>query len=134
MRIYLTHCSKDKSLAAKASGEKLPPDQLYIDLGLQEFVTVCKSVGAAWAILSDHYGVFAPDETHEYYEKPPASVTPEEEAILIDQFTRRLGRFQEIWFYIRPATFHPLYERILMYSALADRVHIFSDLGEINKG
>ena len=134
MRIYLTHCSKDKSPQAKASGEKLPPDQLYTDKGLQEFIAACKIASANWAILSDHYGVFSPDETHEYYEKPPASVTPEEETKLIDQFTRRLRRFQEIWFYIRPATFHPLYERILMHSALADRVHIFSDLGEINKG
>ncbi len=131
MRIYLTHCSKDKSPQAKASGEKLPPDLLYTDAGLQQFITICKSTGVDWAILSDHYGVFSPGETHAYYEKPPASVTPEEETILIDQFTQRLEVYDEIWFYVRPATFHPLYQRILMRSALAERVHLFSDLGEV---
>jgi hypothetical protein len=131
MRIYLTHCSKDKSLIAKASGEKLPPDLLYTDAGLQEFITTCKSFSANWAILSDQYGVFSPDETHEYYEKPPASVTPEEENILIDQSNLRLELYNEIWFYVRPETFHPLYERILMRSALSSRVHLFSNLGEV---
>ncbi len=131
MRIYLTHCSKDKSLAAKANGEKLPPHQLYTDSGLQEFITACKLKGAAWAILSDQYGVFSPDETHAYYEKPPASVTPQEETILIDQVNRRLEQYEEIWFYVRPAAIHPLYERVLMHSALSARVHLFSDLGEV---
>ena len=131
MRIYLTHCSKEKSPQAKVSGVSLPPDLLYMDLGLQQFVSACKSVGAAWAILSDHYGVFSPDETHAYYEKPPAAVTPEEEAILINQLNKRLEGFDEIWFYVRPAAFHPLYERILMRSALSRRVHLFTDLEEV---
>ena len=86
MRIYLTHCSKDKSPQAKASGEKLPPDLLYTDAGLQQFIATCKSAGVDWAILSDHYGVFSPGETHAYYEKSPASVTPEEETALCNQF------------------------------------------------
>ena len=132
MRIYLTHCSKDKSLAAKASGDNLPADLLYTDAGLQEFITACKLDGVAWAILSDQYGIFSPDETRAYYEKPPASVTPQEETILIDQFSHRLEAYEEIWFYVRPETFHPLYERILMRSTLSGRVHLFSDLGEVN--
>ena len=131
MRIYLTHCSKDKSLAAKTSGDKLHPDQLYTDSGLQEFITACKLKGAAWVILSDQYGVFSPDETHAYYEKPPASVTPEKETILVDQVNLRLEPYDEIWFYVRTETFHPLYERILMQSALSARVHFFSYLKEI---
>jgi hypothetical protein len=131
MRIYLTHCSKDKSPQAKASGEKLPPDQLYTDPGLQEFIAACKSTGASWAILSDKYGVFFPDETHEYYEKPPASVTPEEENTLRNQLNQRLEQYTEIWFYVRPAAIHPVYERILMHSALSAHVHLFSDLGEV---
>jgi len=131
MRIYLTHCSKDKSPQAKASGDKLPPDLLYTDAALQQFITACKSACEAWAILSDKYGVFSPTETHAYYEKPPASVTPEEETILIDQLNMRLEPYDEIWFYVRPGTFHPLYERIFMRSALSSRVHLFSDLGVI---
>ncbi len=131
MRIFLTHCSKDKSPQAKSSGEKLPPDQLYTDAALQEFIAACKSTGVDWAILSDQYGVFSPEESHEYYEKPPDSVTPEEETIIIDQLNQRLDSCEEIWFYVRPATFHPLYERILMRSDLSGRVHFFSDLGEV---
>ena len=131
MRIYLTHCSKDKSPQAKISGDKLPPDLLYTDAGLQGFLTACKLKGVAWAILSDQYGVFSPDETHEYYEKPPASVTPEEKIILIDQLNLRLKHYDDIWFYVRPATFHPLYERILKQSTLSARVQLFSDLGEV---
>lgn len=131
MRIYLTHCSKDKSPQAKASGDKLPPDQLYTDNGLQEFIIACKSTGANWAILSDQFGVFSPDETHEYYEKPPASVSPGEETIIIEQFNLRLETYDEIWFYVRPETFHPLYERILIRSTLSGRIHMFSILGEV---
>ena len=132
MRIYLTHCSKDKLPEAKASGEKLPPDLLYTDASLQEFISKCKSTGAAWAILSDKYGVFLPDENHEYYEKPPASVTAEEENAIRNQFDQRLEHYEEIWFYVRQTTFHHLYERILMRSSLSNRIHLFSDLGEVN--
>jgi hypothetical protein len=131
MRIYLTHCSKDKSPEAKASGEKLPPDQLYTDTALQQFIAACRSAGADWAILSDQYGVFSPEETHAYYEKPPASVTPEEENALRIQVNQRLEGYEEIWFFVRLESFHPLYERILLRSALSGRVHLFSDLGEV---
>jgi len=131
MRIYLTHCSKEKSATAKASGLPLPPDELYTEDGIQVFMNACKSRGADWAILSDNYGVFFPNEKHAYYEKPPASITPEEEAVIIAQFNERLAGYDEIWFYVRPATFHPFYERVLKASALADRVRLFEKIGEI---
>lgn len=131
MRIYLTHCSKEKSIAAKANGLPLPPDELYVEEGIQKFMAACKQKGVDWAILSDNYGVFFPDEKHEYYEKPPATVTPEEEAAIIAQFNKRLKDYDEIWFYVRAATFHPFYERVLKGSNLAARVHQFIDIGEI---
>ena len=131
MRIYLTHCSKEKSLAAKTSGLPIPPDELYSEEGIQAFMKACKSLGVNWAILSDNYGVFFPFEKHEYYEKPPASVTAEEEAAIIAQFSDRLSGYDEIWFYMRQATFHPFYERVLKESELAARIHLFLDIGEI---
>jgi len=131
MRIYLTHCSKDKSLSAKASGEKLPPDQLYTDARLQEFIAACKSVGAFWAILSDHYGVFFPDETHEYYEKPPVKVTPEKELVIIRQFDQTLSAYDEIWFFVRAETFHLFYDRVLKSSTMHNRITLFFDLNAI---
>jgi hypothetical protein len=131
MRIYLTHCSKEKSFAAKTSGMPLPPDELYTEEGIQKFMQTCKQKGVNWAILSDQYGVFFPNEKHGYYEKPPATVTPDEEAAIITQFNEQLAGFEEIWFYIRPATFHPFYERVLKGSDLAARVHLFQDIFEI---
>lgn len=128
MRIYLTHCSKEKSLDAKATGLPLPPDELYTEAGIRQFMTTCKQKGVAWAILSDHYGVFLPSEKHLYYEKPPATVTPKEELVIIRQFEQKLSGFDEIWFFVRTETFHPFYERVLNSSSLRDRITIFKDL------
>jgi hypothetical protein len=131
MRIYITHCSKEKLPLAKETGDKYPPDQLYTETGIQQFMEICKSTGVQWAILSDNYGVFFPDETHKYYEKPPASVTIEEENIIRSQFEQRLDLYSEIWFFVRPSTFHPFYESILMHSSLSNRIHVFSNLREV---
>lgn len=131
MRIYVTHCSKEKSLAAKTSGELLPPDELYTEPGIQKFMRACKERGVSWAILSDNYGVFLPSERRAYYEKPPATVTAEEEAAIIVQFDERLAAYDEIWFNVRAETFHPFYQRVLNRSRLAARVHQFQDVEEI---
>jgi hypothetical protein len=131
MAIYLTHCSKDKSEAAKASGEKLPPDQLYTDPGLLAFIQRCQQTGSSWAILSDKYGVIFPWESHEYYEKPPATVTPEEEKAITADFHTRLAEFGEIYFYVRSGSFHPFYKRVIMSGPLAGNVVLFEDFDQI---
>lgn len=128
MDIYLTHCSKEKSMAAKASGLAVPPDELYTDIGIQAFMKACKILGVNWAILSDNYGVFFSDEKHEYYEKPPETVTAEEEAVIIYQFDVKLASFDKIWFYVRTETFHPFYKRVLKRSNLAKKVFKFTNL------
>ena len=133
MIIYLTHCSKDKSAQAKESGGRLTPDKLYTDSGLQAFIHRCRQTGSRWAILSDKYGVFFPWESHEYYEKPPASVTPDEENAIMNDLHTRLSEYGEIRFFIRRETFHPFYERVLMKGELAGRVIFFEDLEQINK-
>jgi hypothetical protein len=132
MRIYLTHCSKEKAPAAKGSNLLLPPDELYTEEGIQAFMQICKQKSVDWAILSDNYGVFFPFEKHEYYEKPPSTVTPEEEQVILKQSNERLGEYAEIWFYVRPATFHPFYERVLKGSEQADKIHLFQDIGEVH--
>lgn len=131
MRIYLTHCSKEKSEVAKINGLPLPPDELYTEENIQKFMHTCKQKGVNWAILSDNYGVFFPNEKHAYYEKPPATVTPEEEQAIITQFYKRLAEYDEIWFYVRPATFHPFYERVLEGSDLVKRVRLIQDIRAI---
>ena len=133
MIIYLTHCSKDKSAQAKESGGKLPPDMLYTDPGLQAFIERCRQTGSSWAILSDKYGVFFPWESHAYYEKPPANVTPDEEKVITEDLQTRLAGYGEIHFFVRRDTFHPFYERVLMNGQLADRVIFFEDLSQITK-
>jgi hypothetical protein len=131
MRIYLTHCSKEKSITAKVSGLPLLPDELYTEEGIQKFMTTCKQKGVNWAILSDNYGVYFPFEKHEYYDKPPATVTPEEGTAIIAQFNERLAGYDELWFYVRQSSFHPFYEQVLKGSDLSARVRLFQDIGEI---
>jgi hypothetical protein len=131
MQIYLTHCSKVKSLFAKESGEKMTPDQLYTDPEVQAFIRRCREVNSSWAILSDFYGVFFPNEQHEYYEKPPSDVTPEEEKAITKNFHTRLNTFGEIRFYVRKETIHPFYERIIRNGPLAERVILIYDLASI---
>ena len=131
MRIYLTHCSKEKAPQAKTSGLPVTPDSLYTDAEIQAFITTCQHKGGTWAILSDKYGVFLPHEKHEYYEKPPATVTPEEEAAIIAQINDCLSEYDEIWFYVRPATCHPFYERVLKGSSVINKVRFFDDIEEI---
>ena len=133
MRIYLTHCSKEKSLDAKGNGELYPPDELYTEPGIQEFMTICKQTGVNWAILSDNYGIFLPGDRHVYYEKPPATVTPEEELEIIHQFEQKLSGFDEIWFFVRSETFHSFYERVLQSVSIQDKIKIFTDLHAIQK-
>jgi hypothetical protein len=132
MRIYLTHCSREKSLLAKETGELLPPDQLYTEGGVQSFMQRCLQLSVTWAILSDKNGVVFPQDKHPYYEKPPATATLEEENQIRREFEQLLEPFQEIWFYVRPDSFHPFYQRVLEESTLAKRVHLFQDLAEIN--
>jgi hypothetical protein len=131
MRIYLTHCSKEKSLDAKASGLPVSPDILYTEAGIQEFMTACMHAGVTWAILSDNYGVLLPGDQRVYYEKPPATVTAEEELVIIHQLEQKLSSFDDIWFFVRTATFHPFYERVLNSSSLNDRITFFKDLNSI---
>ena len=109
MRIYLTHCSKEKMPIAKGNGELYPPDELYTEPGIQQFMAICKQKEVNWAILSDNYGIFFPSDRRGYYEKPPASVTPEEELAIISQVSSRLlSPYDEIWFYIAGRNLSPL--------------------------
>lgn len=128
MRIYLTHCSKEKSQLAKETSEKMTPDRLYTNPGLQQFMERCKTMGVNWAILSDRYGIYLPNEHREYYEKHPDTVTPEEELQILHDFEHQLENYDEIWFYVRPETFHPFYERVLRNGKLAERVTLFEQL------
>lgn len=128
MRIYLTHCCKGKADHLRETSEAVTPDQLYIEPGIQAFIERCKERKVDWAILSDLYGIYLPSDRHQWYEKHPDTVTAQEKARIISNFNDKLSAYAEIFFYVRPDTFHPLYEDILQKTSLAGRIQILQEL------
>jgi hypothetical protein len=102
MRIYVTHCSAAKDDSLKGKG-KVPPIALYTSPRIRAFSDRCIARKVSWAIFSDEYGLWFPDEMHEWYEKGPYDVTEEEFQTLLSDFDERLDSFDEIVFYINPA-------------------------------
>ncbi|HEY9907306.1 MAG TPA: hypothetical protein V6D18_06820 [Thermosynechococcaceae cyanobacterium] len=133
MRVYLTHCSKEKELSLKGTDIAVTPDKLYTNSGIQQFMEKCQEENVSWAVLSDLYGVYLSDEAHVWYEKHPDTVTPQEEEIVIEDFNNKLNSYDEIYFFIRPESFHPFYERILKKTVLAGRVKTFENIESIEK-
>ena len=74
MRIYLTHCSAKKDDSLKYSDICVTPDKLYTAKPTQRFMNKCKRMGVRWAIFSDLYGVWSPEEKHKWYNKHPNTV------------------------------------------------------------
>ncbi len=132
MRIYLTHCCAKKDDTLKNSGEKITPDKLYTATPTQRFMEECKWKKVTWAIFSDKYGVWFPEEKHEWYEKNPDTVTPAEYERLIDNFEQRLSKFDEIWFYHNPGRFHPLYDRLLKEVKVKGKITLFTHKNQIS--
>lgn len=128
MRLYLTHCSKEKEPKLKGTQIAVTPDQLYTDVGIQQFMKRCQISNVHWAILSDLYGIYFFNEHHIWYEKPPDTVTPEEEAVLIENFNCKLSNYDEIYFFVRIGSFHPFYTRVLQKTVLANRVTFFQTI------
>ena len=131
MRIYITHCSAKKSLLIRRSGARVPPDKLYTSKRIQPFMQQCKAQRVRWAIFSDLYGVYFPNEKHKWYEKSPDSVTPTEFRGLLKSFDKRLHAYSEIWFYHHPARFHKLYRKLLRNTKLRRKVRLFGHKDEI---
>lgn len=129
--IYLTYCTWDKDDQYRITGEKIAPNRLYQSRRIHSFVTTCKERYVEWAIFSDLYGVWFPDEQHEWYDKSPETVTKEEFIRLVDDFDRTLSEYQKIGFYVRHDTFHNLYKELVSQSRLVDRIEIFEDLSKV---
>lgn len=133
-RIYVTHCSAKKTEVFRTTGEQTTPEELYAATPLCRFISRCKSQTAPWAIFSDLYGVWFPEELHSWYEKDPRSVTPFEFAALLSDFDARLAGYAEICFYYNPGRFHPLYRHLVNQSSLKSGIHLFTHLREIARG
>ncbi len=131
MKIYITHCSAKKEPALKNSSKEVTPDKLYTATPTKRFMKKCKEKRVHWAIFSDKYGVWFPDEKHEWYEKDPDTVTNQEYRDLIKNFQKRLVGFSEIWFYYNPGRFHPLYKRLLKEANVKAKIVLFTHLNQI---
>ena len=131
MRIYITHCSAKKQKSLKKSHEKVAPDILYTATSIQRFMNECKKKKVQWAIFSDKYGVWFPNEKHEWYEKDPDTVTEEEFRRLVGDFQEKLGCFDEIYFYYNPGRFHRLYNRLLKEAKVKGKMVLFTHKDQI---
>jgi len=133
MRIYLTHCTGLKDESLRTNKARATPEQFYLSVYTQRFISTCKIQGVRWAIFSDEYGIWFPNIKRSWYDKHPDTVTKKEFAELVRSFDENLMDFSEIWFYNNPSWFHPLYQRIISTSKLNSRIRKFSHLKEIVK-
>ena len=131
MRIYLTHCTGIKNDELKGTAKKVHPEELYLSVPFQRFATHCEKKNVKWAVFSDLYGIWFPDQTQPWYDKHPETVTKDELDKLISDFDKDLKDFSEIWFYNNPSWFHSLYKALLKRSSLSKRITTFSRLKEI---
>ena len=91
----------------------------------------CKKRGVRWAIFSDKYGVWFPEEKHEWYDKDPDTVSGQEFNNLVKNFEEKLANFDEIWFYYNPGRFHPLYKRLLKEVKVKGKITLFTHKNQI---
>lgn len=131
VRIYLTHCSKEKDPKLEGTNIAVTPEKLYTESAIQQFMTRCQEQNVVWGILSDLYGIYLSTEHHIWYEKHPDTVNSLEEEIIIRDFDHTLKSYDEIFFLIRTESFHPFYERVLKKTMLADKVKTFKDIDSI---
>ena len=130
MRIFVTYCSAKKDDSLKNTGIEVTPDILYTSKNrIRPFMDTCREKGVPWAIFSDLYGIWFPEEKHAWYEKSPDDVTEYEFKALRENFDKRLQEYDEIYFYRpSPVYFHSLYRRLLKESKLRDRVKLISSI------
>ncbi len=69
MRIYLTHCSKEKEPSLEGTDIAVMPDRLYTNPAIQRFMQRCREKQVHWGIISDLYGVYLSNECRIWYEK-----------------------------------------------------------------
>jgi hypothetical protein len=131
VKIYITHCSAKKNKSYENSSIAVASDRLYTATPTSRFMQKCKEENVRWAIFSDKYGVWFPDEKHPWYEKDPDKVTNQEYIQLSKNFEQKLGGYSEIWFYHNPGRFHPLYKKLLEETPLKANIVLFTHLSQI---
>jgi hypothetical protein len=133
-RIYITYCSQRKDDSLKGSGRRVGPDVLYTSRRVQAFIRECRRHGVAWAIFSDHYGVWFPEEKREWYGDDvgdPDRLTDEKFRELVKDFDTKLAHYDRIFFYYNPGRFHRVYRRLLRETALRDKIELITSVYHI---
>ena len=131
MKIYITHCSAKKNSSLRNTTIKVSPNELYAATPTQRFMKACRIKNVNWAIFSDKYGIWFPNEKHEWYEKDPNTVSEDEFEKLVKNFENKLGNYHEIFFYYNPSRFHHLYKRLLDSVKIKDKIRLISHLNDI---
>ncbi len=131
MKIFITYCSAKKNDPLRGTGKAVTPGELYVSGRVQGFIKKCEQAGVKWAVLSDLYGVWLPDERHQWYDKSPDEVSEEQYRGLLADFDQKLERYDQILFFYQPDSLHSLHRRLLQETCLKDRVAMFSDLRRI---
>lgn len=135
MKLFLTYCSWQKDDSIKNKPVLVGPDQLYTSERLQIFVKACTAANADWAIFSDKYGIWFPNEKKAWYDKSPDSVTPQELSRIVSNSVKSLEKYQVYFFGdSNDPKFHPLYkEYIHRLEANGITVTVFDDLDIISE-
>jgi len=112
--LFVTYCSSSKSSSTQ---ELFTPEELYQGTRITGFIRANKKVDSSWAILSDKYGLFFPDDQRPYYELHPNDVSPIEEQLLFNRTLDQLRTFDRVWFYGAENwnRVHKLYRRWCVY-------------------
>ncbi len=132
-KIYITRCSAEKDNSLKGTGEKVTPDNLYTSNRIQTFIEKCREENVDWAIFSDNYGAWFPDQKHEWYDKPPENVSHQEFKELVKSFEENFGEYDEILFYHNINSLPDLFLRIIDKVNVRDKVKLFTDKSKIGK-
>jgi hypothetical protein len=131
-KIYITHCSAKKDGSFKNSDKLVYAYELYISPRIKAFFKKCKIERVDWAIFSDLYGLWFPDQKNKWYEKSPYDINEEEFKILRKKFDENLKEFDEIYFYVNPKRFHSLYKKLINLSVLNKKIKIIKSVKEIS--
>jgi len=113
--LYLTHCTGKKDHSLSGTNKVVTPDKLYTGVKISRFMNRCKEQGVKWAIFSDLYDVWFPEEKHKYYEKHPNEVTGDDFEKLVSKSEKKLKKYDKVYFYgnHRSHYFHKLYRRLI---------------------
>lgn len=133
MKLFITYCSKSKDESLIGTEKRVRPEQLYTSNRIQNFIQECKEAGAYWAIFSDQYGVWFPNEEHEWYEKSPNDVTDSEFAQLVSSSAKRLNKYDVYFFNPEDGELDALYQDLVKeLKKRCVNITYFSNIEEIS--